>query len=111
MGTFHYGEALSATEFDDRLLAHLQLAMFTKLRRGESFVFSWDISREAGSGHNAVWISPAVPIRFTYPTRNREPINRAWLEALLRTANSVAGLRIVDESAADAESPAQAMND
>ena len=62
----------------------------------------------AGSGSNSVWISPTVGLRFTYPTHTREPINRAWVEALVRTANSVSGLRIVDEPGAGVESPAQA---
>ncbi|NEN05401.1 hypothetical protein G3T36_05905 [Diaminobutyricibacter tongyongensis] len=108
MGTLHYGDATSAIEFDDRLLAHLQLAIVTKLRRSESFVFSWDVGRGSGSGYNSVWMSPTVPIRFTYPAGKRGPINRAWVEALLHTANSVAGLRVVDEPAASVESPAQA---
>lgn len=110
MGTLHYGDSTSAIEFDDRLLAHLQLTIITKLRRSESFVFSWDVSREAGSGYNSVWISPTVPIRFTYPGGRRGPINRAWVEALLHTANSVGGLRIVDEPDASVESPTQAQD-
>lgn len=105
MGTLFYGDALSSAEFDDRLLAHLQLAIVTKLRRSESFVFSWDIPVAGGSGSNSIWISPTVGLRFTYPTHAREPINRAWVEALVRTANSVSGLRIVDEPAAGAEAP------
>jgi hypothetical protein len=108
MGTLFYGDAVSSVEFDDRLLAHLQLAIVTKLRRSESFVFSWDVAAAAGSGSNSVWISPTVGLRFTYPSHTREPINRAWVEALIRTANSVSGLRIVDEPEAGAESPAQA---
>jgi hypothetical protein len=108
MGTLNYGDATSATEFEDRLLAHLQLVIITKLRRSESFVFSWDVPRENGSGYNAIWISPTVPLRFTYPAGKRGPINRAWVEAMLHAANSVAGLRIVDEPEASVESPAQA---
>ena len=29
--------------FEDRLLAHLQIVIVNKLRRGESFVMSWRI--------------------------------------------------------------------
>lgn len=108
MGTLHYGDSTSAIELEDRLLAHLQLAMITKLRRSESFAFSWDVGREGGSGYNSVWVSPTVPLRFTYPAGKRGPINRAWVEALLHTANSIAGLRIVDEPEAGVQSPMQA---
>ena len=107
MGTLNYGDSTSANEFDDRLLAHLQLAIITKLRRGESFVFSWD-GAEHGSRNNSIWISPTVPLRFTYPGGKRGAINRAWVEALVHTANSVGGLRIVDEPGASVESPGQA---
>ncbi|KQR53566.1 hypothetical protein ASF88_01450 [Leifsonia sp. Leaf336] len=110
MGTLFYGDDLSSVEFDDRLLAHLQLAIVTKLRRNESFVFSWDIPVAGGSGSNSVWISPTVGLRFTYPTHTRESINRAWVEALVRTANSVSGLRVVDEPDAGAEAQAQAQD-
>lgn len=107
MGTLNYGDSTSANEFEDRLLAHLQLAIVTKLRRGESFVFSWD-GTDHGSRNNSIWISPTVPIRFTYPAGRRGSINRAWVEALLHTAYSVGGMRIVDEPAASVESPGQA---
>jgi hypothetical protein len=97
MGTLYYGASTSSVEFDDRLLAHLQLAIVAKLRRGETFVFSWDVERERGSGSNAIWISPTIPLRFTYQAGGRGPTNRLWVEALVKSANSVAGLRIVDE--------------
>jgi hypothetical protein len=39
MGKFSYDSTV-VVEFEDRLLAHLQIAMTTKLRRGESFTFT-----------------------------------------------------------------------
>ncbi len=99
MGTLFYGASTSTIEFDDRLLAHLQLVIVTKLRRGESFVFSWDNSRENGSGSNSIWITPTIPVRFSYHSGRRRLINRTWVDALVKTANSVAGLRIVAEPA------------
>ncbi|KFF58097.1 ATP-dependent DNA ligase, partial [Cryobacterium sp. MLB-32] len=40
MGKLTYDSSLTA-DFDDRVLAHIQLVIGTKLRRGESFYFSW----------------------------------------------------------------------
>jgi hypothetical protein len=40
MGSFHYDVGFSA-DFEDRLLAHLQIVIGAKLRRGEGFYFSW----------------------------------------------------------------------
>jgi hypothetical protein len=108
MGSLVYGGPTSIIEFDDRLLAHLQIVILTKLRRSESFVFTWETPRENGSGSNSIWISPTVPIHFSYPVAVRPPINRGWVEALMHTANSVAGLRIVDEPVASVESRTKA---
>jgi hypothetical protein len=107
MGTLFYGSSTSVIEFDDRLLSHLQIAIITKLRRGESFVFSWDVPAENGSGSNSIWIGPTIPMRFTYHGGKRGPVNREWVELLMQAANSVAGLRVVAEPAAGVESPSR----
>ncbi|SMQ74980.1 hypothetical protein [Agreia sp. VKM Ac-1783] len=41
MGKLIYGDAEIEIEFDDRALTHVQLVLGSKLRRGESFFFSW----------------------------------------------------------------------
>ena len=40
MGTLTYDSKLSAS-FDDRVLAHLQIVIWAKIRRGEPFSFTW----------------------------------------------------------------------
>jgi hypothetical protein len=40
VGTLFYGADRHAIDVDDRALAHLQLAIVTKLRRHEGFAFS-----------------------------------------------------------------------
>ena len=57
MGTLQYDGVL--VEFDDRLLAHLQIVIVQKIRRGESFLMSWRDAAETGDGHSAIWIHPA----------------------------------------------------
>lgn len=84
-------------EFDDRLLAHLQLVIGAKVRRGESFHFTWKDDPSIGDGRTTVWIHPATPIVYKYFGSRQPSINRAWLESLTLTANSVAGLQIVPE--------------
>ena len=49
MGTMTYDSKLVAT-FDDRVLAHLQVVIWAKLRRGESFSFTWTDSQRGGMG-------------------------------------------------------------
>lgn len=46
MGKLVYDSTFTA-EFDDRLLTHLQIVIGMKLRRGESFMFSWKDDVEA----------------------------------------------------------------
>jgi hypothetical protein len=96
MGKFLYGRDTSAT-FEDRLLLHLQLVMGMKLRRGESFTFSWKHDPTLGDGRTTVWIHPRSTIVFMYSGSRPSQVNRGWLEALMFTANQPTGLHVVPE--------------
>lgn len=97
MGKFAYGLPPEVIEIDDRLLAHLRLVMSSKLRRDESFMFTWEYPVSSGSGHTTMWIHPSVPLQFLF-AGNREPqINRTWLSQLMMSSNSIGGLRVVPE--------------
>jgi len=98
MGKLTYDSTV-VVDFDDRLLAHLQMVIATKLRRGESFAFSWRDDAAVGDGRTTIWLHPALPLVFKYFGGKQPAINRAWVEALLQTANSSAGLHIVPEPA------------
>jgi hypothetical protein len=97
MGKLTYGSAVLVIDFDDRLLAHLQMVIATKLRRGESFAFSWRDDAAVGDGRTTIWLHPALPLVFKYSGSRQPAINRAWVEALLQAANSSAGLHVVPE--------------
>ena len=98
MGTLSYDTNFKA-DFDDRVLAHLQIVIGAKLRRGESFHFSWKNEQSAGHGRTTVWLHPTVPLVYSYLGSRTPTINRQWVEALMTSANSVAGLQIVPEPA------------
>lgn len=83
--------------FDDRLLAHLALVIGAKLRRNESFYFTWKDDARAGDGRTTVWLHPAVSLRYKYAGSVQANLNRAWIDELTRSANSTAGLVIVPE--------------
>jgi hypothetical protein len=97
MGQFVYCESHPGVEFDDRLLAHLKVVIFAKLRRHESFAFSWDHGLEGGGGRSSIWLGPAIPMRFTFSGSKPASLNRTWVEQLMVEANSPAGLQIVPE--------------
>ena len=52
MGTLYYAD--QAIEMDDRTLAHLKVAVVTKLRRGESFTLSWTHAESEPRGRTTI---------------------------------------------------------
>ena len=98
VGRFTY-DAIVKIDFEDRLLAHLQLVIGAKMRRGESFHFTWKDDTSIGDGRTTVWIHPRVSIVYKFYGSRKPTINRAWVDALLYTANTPVGLYIVPEPA------------
>ncbi|MFB8387786.1 ATP-dependent DNA ligase [Microbacterium sp. NPDC055910] len=96
MGKFLYDGRLSV-DFEDRLLAHLQVTITTKLRRGEPFTFVWKDDTSIGDGRTMVWLHPGLSIVYKFYGSRMPQLNRAWLEALMYTANSPTGLYVVPE--------------
>jgi len=97
MGKLYYGAARFEIEFDDRVLAHLQLVMTGKLRRSEGFLLSWGTPAERGSGRSMVWIHPATDLHFQFAGSGRPAVNRDWLERLAVLANTATGLYVTPE--------------
>jgi hypothetical protein len=96
MGRLTY-DSNTSIEFDDRVLAHLQIVIGAKLRRSESFYFTWADDKAMGDGRNVIWLHATMPLRFRFDGSRRPTINRAWIEALMAAANSTEGLRILPE--------------
>ncbi|MBG6214637.1 MAG: ATP-dependent DNA ligase [Cryobacterium sp.] len=96
MGRFTYDSNLTA-DFDDRILAHIQLVIGAKLRRGESFYFSWRDDPLAGGGRSTVWLHPGISLAYKYFGSRVPTLNRDWVEALSLSANSTIGLQLVAE--------------
>jgi len=99
VGKFVYGTPTWSVEFEDRALAHLRIVMLAKLRRSESFSFSWKYETVQGSGRSSFWIHPAIPLQFEFFGGHEASLNRAWIDALMETANSPNGLELLPEPA------------
>lgn len=99
MGRFMFEGQLKA-DFEDRLLAHLQTVIGAKLRRGESFHFSWKDDPSVGDGRTSIWVHPYSVITYKYYGGRVPALNKAWIDALMYTANSPRGLYVVPEPAA-----------
>ncbi len=107
MGQLTYGSSGLTIRFKDRALAHLQVVIGSKMRRRESFFFTWPNGTERGGGRDSIWVDEAIALRFSYTTNAREPLNREWLELLSRSANSGTGLLFISEPPAPIPDPAR----
>jgi hypothetical protein len=96
-----------AIEFDDRLLAHLQIVMVNKLRRRESFAMSWRDSVAVGDGRSAIWLDPSIPLYFKFEGSRVPLLDREWIARLAASADSSTGLVV---TGADGE-PAPSVSD
>jgi hypothetical protein len=96
MGKLSYDGVLSV-DFDDRTLAHLQIAIGMKLRRGESFYFSWKDAQQVGDGRTTIWLHPAIALVYKFYGSRVPRINADWIRALEVSANTNTGLHLVDE--------------
>ena len=110
MGYLFYGSTTEPIEIPDRLLAHIKVVVATKLRRSESFMFSWR-HPEAASPRSTIWLQPAIPLRFVFHS-DGENIDPAVLRRLAEAANSSKGLvvdlNVLDDSASTRELTTQA---
>lgn len=83
MGTLFYGTQAREIVIEDRLLAHLEVAMLSKMRRREPFALSWlEPDDEERGLRQAVWVSDATELVFVYSSPGMPTLNRAWIEAL-----------------------------
>jgi len=96
MGRFIYNGS-AKVDIEDRALAHLQVVVGNKLRRGEPFYFNWREDPSTGEGRRSVWVHPYADLTFQFFGSRTPSLNRDWLEALALTANSTSGLHLVPE--------------
>lgn len=101
MGTLIYGTG-AKYDFDDRVLAHLKIAITSKLRMHESFLVSWSLSAEQGSGRVSLWFAPPIPAQYLFDTARPPVLNRVWIEAMIASASSPRGMVVLAESEAAA---------
>jgi len=97
MGHLIYDRSTAEIQMDDRTLAHLQIVIISKLRRQESFAFSWKEPASSGDGRSTIWIYPTVSLRFRFDGSRQPAINQAWLSLLSASANSGSGLHFIPE--------------
>lgn len=93
MATLYYGSDLNPITLPDRLLGYIKVIASTKLRRGESFTFTW-VGAEGESGRSTIWLQPSIPLRFVFTTAEPEQLVGEYLRALADQSNAASGLMI-----------------
>jgi hypothetical protein len=96
MGYMVYDSSTKVT-FDDRVLAHLEAVIITKLRRKESFAVTWREAAENGDGRSTLWLDVAIPLRFRFDGSRSPSLERAWVERMAASAAAGSGLVVTDE--------------
>ncbi|WP_290802840.1 ATP-dependent DNA ligase [Herbiconiux sp.] len=97
MGKLLYGSSTIEIEFDDRTLTHLQIVIAAKLRRKESFFFSWKDDPAIGDGRSSIWLDSSIPLYFKFAGGRVPSINREWLDILTASSNGSGGLQFTEE--------------
>jgi hypothetical protein len=97
VGILYYGDSGTPIGIDDRALAHVKVAITTKLRRGESFTLSWIHPEDQARGRTTIWLHPSISLRFVFDSPDRPDLSRDWVEDLMRSANSTGGITLVEE--------------
>ena len=105
MGSLIYGVA-PAIEISDRALRHLQAVIVAKLRRQESFTFTWgnepDVDGDesalasADGTYGSIWISHSSSLYFSYDAPAGGQLNRDWINTLAEAASN-GSLRVLPE--------------
>ncbi len=96
MGQLLYGAPPEIFEVDDRTLAHVEVVILAKLRRNENFAMTLD---RTGGGRSTIWINTASTLQVRFDDGQHQ-INRDWLEILIDSANTPAGMKIEREPVA-----------
>ncbi|WP_348788224.1 hypothetical protein [Leifsonia sp. NPDC080035] len=101
MGTLIYDGADGFT-FDDRVLAHLQAVIATKLRRREGFLLLWTDRTSSEQGTlRSIWLDPSISLQFVFARPVLPELNREWLTIMTEKANGNGGLHLDDELRAE----------
>lgn len=87
MGHLTYGNATTAIDVEDEVLAHVRAVTLTKLRRNESFALTIPTT---GGAVETLWIQAAIPLRFVLDAE--APVDRALLVKMMNAASSSGGL-------------------
>lgn len=71
-----------------------------KLRRDESFLFSWSQDPDLSPAKTSVWVDKSIPLIFLCTLDQGHNLNHAWLELLAASATTAQGIQLMAEPSA-----------
>lgn len=101
MGTLIHGPM--NVDMNDRILIHLETVIVNKFRRGEPLLLTWFADGSPENGRRSLWLTPRVPVYFSYDDGGSPSMNDEWLRRMLSAANTPRGLVLLDEDGRPAE--------
>jgi hypothetical protein len=102
LGTLYFGSTRTPLHLGDRLLAHLEIVITSKLRRGEGLLLSWVQPAEATHRRGTCWITSATELLYLYESADALAIDRDELERLSVESNSSRGIQLGGATLGDA---------
>jgi hypothetical protein len=85
-------------DIDDRVLAHVQIVILDKLRRGEPLLITVQHSSSELERSTGVWIGPSVPLVFIIADLNGLVRDRELLARLVQQSHSLDGIVVQGRS-------------
>jgi hypothetical protein len=82
----------TAVQFEDRVLAHLQVVIVQRFLKQQSFLMSWKDGMSIGDGRSSIWLAPNIPLHFKFFGSRSPVIDKEWLLSLGKSAESSTGL-------------------
>jgi hypothetical protein len=102
MGKLVYGAIQREITIEDRLLAHLEVVILSRLRRNNAFALRWVERAEVGDGRRTVWVHQDSDLYFEYDDAEQAELDRELLDRLAKAADTNTGINLrFDASAAD----------
>lgn len=95
MGKLTYGAIQREIVIDDKLLAHIEVVVLSRLRRNNAFALRWTENVEGGDDvRRTIWVHPNSDLYFEYETPEHGELDREVLDKLAKSADSNAGINL-----------------
>jgi hypothetical protein len=94
VGRLAYGAIPRTISIDDRLLAHIEVVVLSRLRRNNAFALRWTEAGGEQPGRRTIWIHQGTDLCFEYDAAEQGELDRELLDQLAKAADSNGGINL-----------------